>query len=206
MPAKRKKKRKNRKIKFSEDRYIEKFYMSGNKAVIPVELKEADDLYMKHDYLKMELSDSVCKYIEEIAYMIPIDTEIELEIHCPRVDVYTQQKMARAIKNNYGIEIDDVDYELREDHKKSLILLAIGLVLIVINILTEDVLGLVFSNFLSVVWWVLIWEVSEIYFFDRREYQSKRLNYQQLYDAKTFFVFNDEEEAREREKELNKLN
>ena len=206
MPAKRKKKRKNRKIKFSEDRYIEKFYMSGNKAVIPVELKEADDLYMKHDYLKMELSDSVCKYIEEIAYMIPIDTEIELEIHCPRVDVYTQQKMARAIKNNYGIEIDDVDYELREDHKKSLILLAIGLVLIVINIITEDVLGLVFSNFLSVVWWVLIWEVSEIYFFDRREYQSKRLNYQQLYDAKTFFVFNDEEASRERERELNKLN
>ena len=39
MPTKRKKKRKNRKIKFSEDRYIEKFYMSGNKAVIPVELK-----------------------------------------------------------------------------------------------------------------------------------------------------------------------
>ena len=206
MPAKRKKKRKNRKIKFSEDRYIEKFYMSGNKAVIPVELKEADDLYMKHDYLKMELSDSVCKYIEEIAYMIPIDTEIELEIHCPRVDVYTQQKMARAIKNNYGIEIDDVDYELREDKKKSLILLAIGLVLLVINILTEDVLGQVFSNFLSVVWWVLIWDVSEMYFFDRTEYQSKRLNYQQLYDAKTVFIFNDEEESRERERELNKLN
>ena len=204
MPAKRKKKRKNRKIKFSEDRYIEKFYMSGNKAVIPVELHNAEDLYMKHDYLKMELSDSVCKYIEEIAYMIPIDTEIELEIHCPRVDVYTQQKMARAIKNNYGIEIDDVDYELREDKKKSLILLAIGLVLLVINILTEDVLGQVFSNFLSVVWWVLIWDVSEMYFFDRTEYQSKRLNYQQLYDAKTVFIFNDEEESREREKELNK--
>ena len=206
MPAKRKKKRKNRKIKFSEDRYIEKFYMSGSKAVIPVELKEADDLYMKHDYLKMELSDSVCKYIEKIAYMIPIDTEIELEIHCPRVDVYTQQKMARAIKNNYGIEIDDVDYELREDKKKSLILLAFGLVLLVINILTEDVLGQVFSNFLSVVWWVLIWDVSEMYFFDRTEYQSKRLNYQQLYDAKTVFIFNDEEASRERERELNKLN
>lgn len=206
MPTKRKKKRKNRKIKFSEDRYIEKYYMSGSKAVIPVELHEANDLYMKHDYLRMELSDSVCKYIEEIAYMIPIDTEIELEIHCPRVDVYTQQKMARAIKNNYGIEIDDVDYEIREDNKKSLILLAIGLVLIVINIITEDLLGLIFSNFLSVVWWVLIWEVSEIYFFDRTEYQSKRLNYQQLYDAKTVFVFNDEEASKERERELNKTN
>ena len=63
MPTKRKKKRKNRKTKFSEDRYIEKFYMSGSKAVIPVELEKANDLYMKHDYLKMELSDSVCKYI-----------------------------------------------------------------------------------------------------------------------------------------------
>lgn len=197
-------KRKNRKIKYNEENYINLNYMVNGKAVIPVELETVDDLFMKHDYKKFEVSDDVCKYIEEIAYMIPIDTEIELEIHCPRVDVYTQQKMSRAIKNNYGIEIDDVDYELREDHKKSLILLAVGLVLIIINILTEDVLGLVFSNFLSVVWWVLIWEVSEIYFFDRREYQSKRLNYQQLYDAKTIFIFNDEEESREREKELNK--
>ena len=85
-----------------------------------------------------------------------------------------------------------------------LILLALGLVLIIINIITEDVLGLVFSNFLSVVWWVLIWEASEIYFFDRTEYHSKRLNYQQLYDAKTIFVFNDEEESLERERMLNK--
>ena len=105
-----------------------------------------------------------------------------------------------------NLQIDDVDYELREEHKKSLILLAIGLVLIVINILTEDILGLIFSNFLSVVWWVLIWEVSETYFFDRKENQSKRLNYQQLYDAKTVFIFNDEEASRERELELNKLN
>ena len=105
MPAKRKKKRKNRKIKFSEDRYIEKFYMSGSKAVIPVELKEAEDLYMKHDYLKMELSDSVCKYIEEIAYMIPMNTDIVIELHCPEVDEETKTKMIKAIKNNYGMEI-----------------------------------------------------------------------------------------------------
>lgn len=203
MESKRNIKRKNRKIKFSEDRYVEKFYMSGNKAVIPVELEKATDLYMKHDYLKMELSDSVCKYIEEIAYMIPINTEIELEIHCPRVDVYTQQKMARSIKNNYGIEIDDVDYELAEESRKALFLLIFGLILIIFNVLTEDLLGMVFSNFISVVWWVVIWEVSEIYLFNRGNLKSKRLNYQQLYDAKTKFIFNDEEEAKERERELN---
>ncbi len=204
MQSKRNTKRKNRKIKFSEDRYVEKFYMIGSKAVIPVELKSVDDLYMKHDYLKMELSDSVCKYIEEIAFMIPINTEIELEIHCPRVDVYTQQKMARTIKNNYGIEIDDVDYQISEDNKKSLLLLLVGLILLIINIVTEELLGSVISNFLSVIWWVAIWEVGEIYLFNRGEYKSQRLSYQQLYDAKTKFIFNDEEEAKERERELNK--
>ena len=39
--------RKNRKIKFDEDRYIEKYYMNENKvAVIPVELESERDLYM----------------------------------------------------------------------------------------------------------------------------------------------------------------
>lgn len=194
MEIKRTAKRKNRKIKFSEDRYAEKVYMNGDKAIIPIELEKANDLYMKHDYLKMELSDSVCKYIEEIAYMIPINTEIELEIHCPRVDVHTQQKMAKAIKNNYGIEIDDVDYEMNLDRKNAIMLLVFGVILLIINILTEEIFGSVISNFISVVWWVAIWDVSEIFLFNRRENKTKRLNYQQLYDAKTKFVFSDEKD------------
>ena len=83
MPAKRKGNRKNRRIKFSESNYVEKNYMKKGKAIIPVKLEKISDLYMKHDYKQMELSDSVCNYIEEIAYMIPINTDIVLEIHCP---------------------------------------------------------------------------------------------------------------------------
>ena len=60
-------KRKNRKIKYNEENYINLNYMVNGKAVIPVELETVDDLFMKHDYKQFELSDDVCKYIEEIA-------------------------------------------------------------------------------------------------------------------------------------------
>lgn len=192
MAAKRKGRRKNRKIKFSEKNYIEKTYMRRGKAVIPVKLEKISDLYMEHDYKQVELADSVCNYIEEIAYMIPIHRDIILEIHCPKVDEEEQSKIKKSIKNNYGIEIDDVDYDLSINNKKSLIMIIVGLTLLLINILTEE-LSRFFGYFLSVVWWVAIWDMIEIQFGENTEARWKRLNYQQLYDATITFVFDEEE-------------
>lgn len=196
MEIKRNIKRKNRKIKFSENQYVENVYLKEDKAVIPVKLEKISDLYMEHDYKQMELSDSVCKYIEEIAYMIPINTDIELEIHCPKVDIETQLRMKRAIKNNYGIEIDDVEYEMGLQNIRSLILLIVGVILLTINILADKYLNLnsIVSNFLCVVWWVAIWDTIEIQMLDKSENKWKRLNYQQLYDSNITFVFDLEDE------------
>ena len=58
------KKRVNHKIKYSEKDYVEKNYIKDGKAVIPIKIKKLDDLYMKHDYLKLDLSDEVFDYIE----------------------------------------------------------------------------------------------------------------------------------------------
>ena len=191
MPAKRKGKRKNRKIKFSELNYVEKNYMQKGKAVIPIKLDKISDLYMKHDYKEMELSDSVCDYIEEIAYMVPINTDIILEIHCPEIDEEQQNKIKKCIKNNYGMEIDDNEYDLSINNRRALIFSIVGVILLIINILTED-LGKVFSNFLSVVWWVAIWDMVEILVLDNQDIKWKRLNNQQLYDSSVRFVFDEE--------------
>ena len=199
MPAKRKGKRKNRKIKFSESNYVEKNYIKKGKAVIPVKLEKISDLYMKHDYKEMELSDSVCAYIEEIAYMVPINTDIILEIHCPEIDEEQQTKAKKCIKNNYGMEIDDNEYDLSINNRRALIFTIVGLILLIINILTED-LGRVFSDFLSVVWWVAIWDMVEILVLDNQDIKWKRLNNQQLYDSNIKFVF-DEEFEKIQEKE-----
>ena len=193
MDIKRNSRRKNRKIKFSEDEYIEKQYMVDGKAVIPVQLDSVSDLYMKHDYKQVELADSVCAYIEEIAYMIPINTDIVLEIHCPKVDIETQKKMIHSIRNNYGIEIDDVDYDIFLQNRRSLILLIIGILLLIINIFVDRYLDeVIISSFLCVVWWVFIWDMLEIQIFDKTEEKSKTLNYQQLYDARIVFVFDED--------------
>lgn len=194
MDIKRSKRRRNRKIKFSEDEYIEKLYIKDGKAIIPVELEKPNDLYMEHDYLKRELSDSVCKYIEEIAYMIPINTDIIIEIHCPRVSKETQEIMERSIKNNYGIEIDDIDYEIMLQNRRAFILFVIGMILLTINILIDRFINPVLSNFICVVWWVAIWDMIEIITIEKSDNKWQRLNFQQLYEAKTVFVFEEEEQ------------
>ena len=192
--TKRSIKRKNRKIKFSEKNYIEKNYMRGSKAVIPIELKSIDDLYMKHDYKKMELSDEICNYIDEIAFMIPINIDIILEIHSPRLTEEEQAKVKKSIKNNYGIEIDDIEFEMDATNKKSVTLAVAGILLLIFNVLIDSYIGNILSNFLCVIWWVAIWDMLELQIFDRRENKWKRLNNQQLYDSTITFVFDDEEE------------
>lgn len=185
----KKRQRKNRRIKYNEEVYIEKNYIVDGKAVIPVELEKTDDLFMKHDFKKYELSDEVCDYIEEIAYMIPMNTDIVIELHCPKVDDEMQIKMIKAIKNNYGMDIDDMDYDISKINSRSIIYGVVGILILIINLITEPILGEVFSNFICVVWWVAIWEMVELQTIEKSDAKWKRLNYQQLYDSEITFVF-----------------
>lgn len=187
-------KRKNRKIKYNEENYINLNYMVNGKAVIPVELESVDDLFMKHDYKQFELSDEVCKYIEEIAYMVPMSTDIVIELHCPKVDDVFKEKMIRAIRNNYGMEIDDIDYDLNKVNTRSWIYGIVGIAILAFNLLTEKIIGEVLSNFICVVWWVAIWEMVELQTIDKPDLKWKRLNHQQLYDAEITFVFDEDED------------
>lgn len=189
MKTVKKRQRKNRRIKYNEELYIEKNYIVDGKAVIPVELEKTDDLFMKHDFKKYELSDEVCDYIEEIAYMIPMNTDIVIELHCPSVDDEMQIKMIKAIKNNYGMDIDDMDYDIGKINSRSLVYGLIGILILIINLITEPFIGAVLSNFICVVWWVAIWEMVELQTIEKADAKWKRLNYQQLYDAEVTFVF-----------------
>lgn len=198
MPAKRNGKRKNRRIKFSELNYVEKNYMQKGKAVIPIKLEKISDLYMKHDYKQMELSDSVCNYIEEIAYMIPINTDIVLEIHCPEISEELQNKIRKNIKNNYGMEIDDNEYDLSINNKRAKMFAIVGIALLILHMFIENV-GRIFADFLSVVWWVAIWDMVEILILQNQEIKWKRLNNQQLYDSTIRFIFDDKDNEKSTE-------
>lgn len=182
-------KRKNHKIKYNEENYINKNYMVDGKAVIPVEIDSYDDLFMKHDFKKFELSDDVCKYIEEIAYMIPMSTDIVIEIHSPFFNQEKMDSIVKAVKNNYGMEIDDTDYDITRINAKAIIYGFVGVLILIFNLITEDYIGPVLSNFICVVWWVAIWEMVDLLTIEKSNKRWKRLNYQQLYDAEIKFVF-----------------
>ena len=198
-------KRKNRRIKYNEANYIKKNYVVNGKAVIPILLEKVDDLFMKHDYKKFEVSDDVCKYIEEIAYMVPMDMDIVLEFHCPSVDEDTKTKMIKAVKNNFAMEIDDADYDIKRINNRSLIYGLIGLVILMLNLITEKWIGPVLSNFICVVWWVAIWEMVELQTIEKSDLKWRRLNFQQLYDANITFVFDEEQIESQRRKEIDEM-
>ena len=119
--GKNRKVRKNRKIRYNEEQFLKKHYIEHGKAVIPVLLEDIDDLYMKHDYKKLEMSSSVFEYIEEVADMVPMDTDIVLEIHCPKISEEQQDKIAKTMKYNFAMEMDDADFEVGRINRKSMI-------------------------------------------------------------------------------------
>ena len=186
---KHRKHRKNRKIKFSEKDYFETHYLRDGKAVIPITIDKVDDLYMKHDYRKMDLSDQLCNYIEEIAYIVPIEYDIILEIHSPEISQEEQEKIRKNFKVNYGMDIDDRDYEIKMANMKAFIMFIIGIFLMIFAYIVTPYVWTVISDFIVIAAWVPLWDMIEILALDNEELKSERLNKLQLYDAKVFFVF-----------------
>lgn len=184
---------KNRKIKFREADYIDKHYLKDGKAIIPIYLKSIDDLYMKHDYKKLALSDELCNYIEEIAYIIPLKYPIILEIHCPEISESQQLRIKKVIKNNYGMEIDDRDYDIHVANRKCISLFFLGFFFMILSFALQDKVMQFLVEFLSIAGWVALWEMFESLMLNNAEKKTQRLYKLQLYDSEIKFKFDNNE-------------
>lgn len=180
---------KNRKIKFREADYVEKHYIKNGKAVIPIHLNSLDELYMKHDHKKLALSDEVCNYIEEIAYIIPLKYPIVLEIYCPEISEEQQLRVKKVIKNNYGMEIDDRDYDIHVANRKCVSLFFLGIFFIFISFALQGHLMDFIVEFLSIAGWVALWEMFESLMLNNAAKRTERIYKLQLYDSEIRFAF-----------------
>ncbi|MBQ8299724.1 MAG: hypothetical protein IJX99_07750 [Clostridia bacterium] len=180
---------KNRKIRFREADYVEKHYIRDGKAIIPIRLNSISELYMKHDFKDLDLSDEVSAYIEEIAYIIPLKYPIVLELHCPEISEEEQQRIKKVIKNNYGMDIDDRDYDVRVTNQKCIFLFILGTILLLAAFAIEGKLSEFIEEFLYIAGWVAIWEMCENLLLDNAKKRTERLNKLQLYDSEVTFVF-----------------
>lgn len=180
---------KNRKIKFREADYIEKHYIKDGKAVIPIHLNSINELYMKHDHKKLALSDEVCNYIEEIAYIIPLKYPIVLEIYCPEISEEQQLRIKKVIKNNYGMEIDDRDYDIHVANRKCISLFFMGLVFMLLSFALHNKVTQFVVEFFSIAGWVALWEMFEVLMLNNSAKRTERLYKLQLYDSEIRFAF-----------------
>lgn len=180
----------NKKIKFREKDYVEKNYIrEDGKAVIPIYIKDMESLYMKHDYKKLVLSDDIFNYIEEIASIIPFKYDIVLQFHCHPIAEEEQGRVKKIIKNNYGMEIDDIDYERRMSAYVSLVLFIIGMVILILAYALENTVIEFVKEFLLIIGWVVLWDLVEDIIFTDNKRKIDRLNKLQLYDSQVEFVF-----------------
>ena len=129
------------------------------------------------------------KELYEIIKLAKSKKIVVIELHCPKVDKKSKEMMVKAIRNNYGMDIDDADYDINRVNRRSLIYGLIGIIILIINLITEKYIGAVLSNFICVVWWVAIWEMVELQTIEKVDLRWRRLNYQQLYDSEITFVF-----------------
>ena len=180
---------KNRKIKFREADYIEKHYIRDGKAIIPIHLNNINELYMKHDHKKLALSDEVCAYIEEIAYIIPLKYPIILEIYCPEISEDQQLRIKKVIKNNYGMEIDDRDYDIHVANRKCISLFFMGLIFMLLSFALQGKVTQFMVEFFSIAGWVALWEMFESLMLNNAAKRTERLYKLQLYDSEIRFAF-----------------
>ncbi len=184
----------NRKIKFREKDYVENNYIrEDGKAVIPLELNSINDLYMKHDYEKLVISDDISNYIKEVASIIPFKYDIILEFHCPKIDLAQQERIKRIIKNNYGMEIDDLDYENRLESYTSTALFIIGTLLLILYFILPETTLSILKEMILLISWVILWDIVENAIFTSNRRRIERLNILQIYDSKIEFVFDKNE-------------
>lgn len=180
----------NKKIKFREKDYVDINYIrEDGKALIPIELESLDELYMHHDYQKLILSDDIYNYIKEVASVIPFKYDIVLEFHCPEIDEETQDRIRRIIKNNYGMEIDDLDYENRWEAYISIALFIIGTLFLLIGYALPSTTWSIIKEMISIVGWVILWDMMESIIFTSNKRKLERLNNIQIYDSQVEFIF-----------------
>ena len=180
----------NKKIKFSEKDYVERNYIRDDgKAVIPVEVRNLDDIYMKHDYKKLVLSDDITNYINEVASIIPFKYDIVIEVHCHELSADEQERMKKIVKNNFGMEIDDIDYKNRMNIYVSILLFVIGAATLILGYALEDKILKILDELIVITGWVVLWDMMEGIIFTNNERKIERLNKLQLYDSKVEFVF-----------------
>ena len=166
---------------FDSKLYMNQHYIKDEKAIIPIYIKNIDDIYISYDEQKQVLCPELISYIEDIAYYVPYDISIVLEFSGYSFKEEEKVRLMENITNQFGMKTHDMEVELNYNAKKAIKLFVVGSIVLAISFMIRTLRYTNYvSEILSIIGTFSIWEFVNTIWFERKEKRVNKLNAGQL--------------------------
>lgn len=186
--------RKYRKTKFNYENFISEYYVDDDgKAYISTKVSSINDIISKHSIKDYEwVNPDFIHYVEDMAYYIPVEESIVLEICGHRFSEKEQALIRRVLTQYFGLKLGDAIIDINIMKKKSMILLVFGIISILLFMLL-NIINVIptLAEIIAIGLWFFLWEYLDLRFLDGSDLAVKKLEAAQLANVK--IVFNENE-------------
>ena len=177
------------KKKFNYNKYLKEFYVEKEIAHVYANVTSYDDIISRYSVKNYEvLNDDFINYLEQVTYYIPIVYPVVLSIEGCNFSLEEEKIIEEKVKEYFGLKLSDATMNLKENRRKSLILL-------LVSFLTWSLLSLfnyfniaeIFMEAYLVIIWFFLWTFAEFEFIDRPKLKYDKLDMAQLASMKIVF-------------------
>lgn len=124
-------------------------------------------------------------FLEAKADSIPLKYGLTLNFHIKQPDIYKEQEIKNAVKENYEREIHAINRKLHNNTMFSLSMLIIGFITFVVYVtLLYFKAPEILSIIAEIATWVFLWETVDSFFLERRHLKYERLKKFRLMKSK----------------------
>lgn len=177
--------KKNIKIEFDNEKYINNFYIENQVAYIICKCDNLKDIVSKYscEYYEV-INKDFADYIEYNAYYIPTNYPIVIKI-IGKFNESEKGVINNVIKDYFGLKLGDKELDIKENNKRQSVILLFGIASLFIFYLlsTLNLVSLILEPFLIVVW-VFLWEYVDTLVFKRNKLLKEKTEAIQLASVK----------------------
>lgn len=186
--------RKYRKTKFNYENFISEYYVDDDgKAYISTKVSSINDIISKHSIKDYEwVNHDFIQYVEEMAYYIPVEESIVLEICGHKFTEKEQALIRRVLTQYFGLKLGDAIIDINIMKKKSMTLLIFGIISILLFMLL-NIINVIptLAEIIAIGLWFFLWEYLDLRFLNGSDLAVKKLEAAQLANVK--IIFNEKE-------------
>ena len=115
------------KKKFNYNKYVKEFYVEKGIAHVYANVTSYDDIISRYSVKNYEvLNDDFINYLEQVTYYIPIVYPVVLSIEGCKFSLEEEKIIEEKVKEYFGLKLSDATMNLKENRRKSLILLLVS--------------------------------------------------------------------------------